>query len=113
LKPKIKKQRPEWQIYSTLYFKEKLKDCIHAEWEEFARDEGLEENGVIPKIPLKFINKRICEYYALETQDVKDQVKEQREKESQEDTLDLSRDSDDDMEDDERKRRRKLMDYQQ
>jgi hypothetical protein len=80
LNTKPKRQLLDWQIYSTLYYKDKLKDLIQTEWQskylEDHPDHDLET--AIPTAPMAYRNEKTREYFEAETEEVKKQVKESR-----------------------------------
>jgi hypothetical protein len=87
LSGKSKRQRADWQIYSTLYYKTKLKEPIQEAWAAKWRQEKPDE--VIPKVSLAFCNEQIRESYATETAEIIAEVEAKRAEEvKRKDTVD-------------------------
>ena len=107
---KAKKQMPQWQIYSALYYKAKLKDLIHAKWETYYRKENPDYDPTkdVPKITLSFVNERVREYFEAETAEVKEEVRQKAEVEQQ----DVLQDGENGELDPEELKRLKLLNYQ-
>jgi hypothetical protein len=101
---KAKKQMPQWQIYSALYYKAKLKDLIHAKWETHYRElhPDYDTTKNVPKITISFVNERVREYFEAETAEVKEEIRLKAEAE-QEDVL-LDGENGEELEPEEQKR---------
>jgi len=102
---------PQWQIYSALYYKSKLKDLIHAQWKTHYHEEHPDYDTTkdVPKITLSFVNERVREYFEAEMAEVKEEVQLKAEAE-QKDVL-LDEENGEELEPEEC-RRLKLMNYQ-
>lgn len=77
---KPKKLLPEWQTYSTLYYKEGLGERIQAEWKitYLENNPGHDPGAEIPAAPIAFRNEKTRDHFEAETEDVKERVRETR-----------------------------------
>jgi len=79
---KPKKQLPDWQTYSTLYYKDQLKDRIRDEWDAkyLAENPDRDPETAIPPPMMAYRNQKTREYFEAETDEVKNKVNEARTK---------------------------------
>ena len=109
---KSKRQLQGWQVYSTLYYQDKLKDMIQASWKErYLQDNpDHDDDSSIPPVPLGFQNQKMRDLFDSETDEVKAEV-EALQKARKDDDGDSDESEDNDGAD-EHKRIRELNEYQ-
>ena len=114
LSGKTKRQLQPWQAYSTLYYKEKLKDTIQASWKEVHLRENPEhdKDAPIPAVSLGYRNQKTRELYDSETAEVKAKVEAfQKSSKDHCEYVDEFED-DDEIDEEERQRRAQVYGYQ-
>jgi hypothetical protein len=75
-KEKAKRRKQGWQVYSKLYYKEKLRRLIQESWEKKYRQDHpeLDEDAPIPRLSLSFRNQKTRELFEAEKDEIKQEV---------------------------------------